>query len=551
MRRGKKGFMAGLALLGLGAMLFCSPAVAQLATSGSAAGEDNIAPSPIADLAVTPDLVAVNVTVSWSLAADDSDRQTAIGTDFTSGGTFISVNDVASYSISRQDGSADAVVVGTVTAGTMSYLDDAVITGVIYTYSVTAADASGNESTAVVGEPVSLGPPPVSDIDIETFVAVSLTLDGVLPADPGDLEQLRQDLIAVLAEIAGVDPSAIRLTLLASGSIIVEFEIVGDDGTQGADLLQTVADDPAVISTTAADLGVATEFGEVTAQSTFVGSDFDFGTVPADVPSTKSTAITNSSTDPEAILAVTAQVTGAGFSVDPANVTLAIGESATVTVTFDPAVVSGLNGTYTGELSLGTNDPNRQSTPIPLTAVIVDGTVYQQIAVSPDSVSFPQVVVDSTETSTLVISNVGDLELTGSAVLTGDPAFAADDVTFALASGETVEISIAFTPADSVDYTATLTITSNSFLGAQTIVPVTGTGVTTKTLLLPGDFDGDLTVGFSDFFLFADNFGLTSASPDFLPLFDLDESLDVGFSDFFLFADAFGTSLEDGIVVRP
>jgi len=51
---------------------------------------------------------------------------------------------------------------------------------------------------------------------------------------------------------------------------------------------------------------------------------------------------------------------------------------------------------------------------------------------------------------------------------------------------------------------------------------------------LSGDFDGDGTVSFGDFFLFADGFGGTS------PELDLDGSGRVDFGDFFLFADGFG-----------
>ena len=57
---------------------------------------------------------------------------------------------------------------------------------------------------------------------------------------------------------------------------------------------------------------------------------------------------------------------------------------------------------------------------------------------------------------------------------------------------------------------------------------------------LTGDFDGDGTVGFQDFFQFADNFGLPAdpGNP-----FDLDGNGSVGFQDFFQFADNFGQSL--------
>ena len=51
---------------------------------------------------------------------------------------------------------------------------------------------------------------------------------------------------------------------------------------------------------------------------------------------------------------------------------------------------------------------------------------------------------------------------------------------------------------------------------------------------LSGDFDGDGSVSFADFFLFADGFGGTSAA------LDLDGGGRVDFADFFLFADAFG-----------
>ena len=52
------------------------------------------------------------------------------------------------------------------------------------------------------------------------------------------------------------------------------------------------------------------------------------------------------------------------------------------------------------------------------------------------------------------------------------------------------------------------------------------------------DFDGDGTVGFLDFFQFADNFGTGSPPAD--PMFDLDGDGAIGFLDFFLFADQFG-----------
>ena len=54
----------------------------------------------------------------------------------------------------------------------------------------------------------------------------------------------------------------------------------------------------------------------------------------------------------------------------------------------------------------------------------------------------------------------------------------------------------------------------------------------------PADFSGDGVVDFSDFFQFADVFGLQVEGQD--ARFDLDGDGMVDFSDFFIFADAFG-----------
>jgi hypothetical protein len=55
---------------------------------------------------------------------------------------------------------------------------------------------------------------------------------------------------------------------------------------------------------------------------------------------------------------------------------------------------------------------------------------------------------------------------------------------------------------------------------------------------LPGDFDNDSSVGFSDFFLFIDVFNTAAEGEN--AKFDLDSDGLIGFSDFFVFADNFG-----------
>ena len=57
------------------------------------------------------------------------------------------------------------------------------------------------------------------------------------------------------------------------------------------------------------------------------------------------------------------------------------------------------------------------------------------------------------------------------------------------------------------------------------------------------DFDGDGTVGFSDFIAFASNYGTQRGDAAFDARFDLDGDGDVGFSDFLIFAGAFGSQV--------
>ena len=59
---------------------------------------------------------------------------------------------------------------------------------------------------------------------------------------------------------------------------------------------------------------------------------------------------------------------------------------------------------------------------------------------------------------------------------------------------------------------------------------------------LPGDLDGNGTVAFEDFLVFAQNFGKRRADEGFNAACDLDGDGEVGFPDFLIFAQNFGKS---------
>ena len=154
MSKGIKGTIASLALLGLGVFLCASPAAAQLAVSGSTADTDDLAPSPVGAVQAEFNEGGRSITVIWTLSDDDVVRQVPTSSDFTTGGTFREVNDVAGYNIWRRfaDGSGSLAIVGTVGTGVTTLVDDSIDVSAgsrRYVYMVSVVDASANESAPI------------------------------------------------------------------------------------------------------------------------------------------------------------------------------------------------------------------------------------------------------------------------------------------------------------------------------------------------------------------------------------------------------------------
>ena len=76
----------------------------------------------------------------------------------------------------------------------------------------------------------------------------------------------------------------------------------------------------------------------------------------------------------------------------------------------------------------------------------------------------------------------------------------------------------------------------------QTAMAVRNLVVDSDGRTLFGLFGSDSQIGFDDFFIFADNFGLTAEDTGFDPAFDLAPNAMIDFDDFFVFADNFGRS---------
>ncbi len=125
----------------------------------------------------------------------------------------------------------------------------------------------------------------------------------------------------------------------------------------------------------------------------------------------------------------------------------------------------------------------------------------------------------------------------------GEP-YAGATVTFVVtAGGGTLSVT-----ADTTDASgnAATTLTLGTQPGANTVVatvadlePVIFTAIGQRNT----DFDGDGKVGFGDFLLFAERFGLSQDNDGYEARYDLDGNGTIGFSDFLIFAGDFGKTV--------
>ena len=246
-------------------------ASAQLTTSGAAAAIDNIPPAPVTNLiaADTPEKIGTSITLSWSPSVDDARSFT------TFGNAVVPRGGVQGYNIYRKvDEGVDELLAG-VGAGTAGYVDNTVVSGTTYIYSVRPFDLD-NETDFVPspGTPADLARVIVAGgggqkATIVTTVKAALTFEVEIDlGDEAAVGDFEENFIASVAALLGIDPSRIVVTGIAAGSIIVSFEIldveeIGDQVNAEAALnhLQTLTKgDPEVL----ADLGTIQRFVDET-----------------------------------------------------------------------------------------------------------------------------------------------------------------------------------------------------------------------------------------------------------------------------------------------
>jgi hypothetical protein len=218
-------------------------------------------------------------------------------------------------------------------------------------------------------------------------------------------------------------------------------------------------------------------------------SSISFGSVFVGNSTSQSVTLTNTGNTNVTVSSVTA--TGAGFSVSGISLplTLTPGQTSTFSVQFLPAAA----GAVTGSVSVVSNATNSPAT----VTLSGDGQAgAPAIAVNPSSLNFGSVIVNSSNSQIIQISNTGNQPLTVTAAAVSGAGFSITGLTLPLTidPGQSATFQAVFTPASAASFTGSITITSDAPTSPSTVA-LSGTGSSGVSLT----WDASVTPGLAGY----------------------------------------------------
>ncbi|SDD10231.1 choice-of-anchor D domain-containing protein [Niabella drilacis] len=193
-----------------------------------------------------------------------------------------------------------------------------------------------------------------------------------------------------------------------------------------------------------------------------VSGDLSFGVIDVNTTASRTVTIKNTGTGPVDISSITLPQ---GFSVDWPGGTIEAGSSKKVNVQFAPKQARS----YTGEMII----KSEASTTFNKIQVSGEGKGEAVLSISPASLSYGDVAVDSFATRILIISNTGNLPLTINSITAADMAFTVLFIP-TIAANSSQEISVKFSPLAVRPYTGTLSVSTN---GGDASISLSGAGI--------------------------------------------------------------------------
>lgn len=197
-----------------------------------------------------------------------------------------------------------------------------------------------------------------------------------------------------------------------------------------------------------------------------------FGTVAVGSNSQQTVTLTNSGNASATISAIAS--TGTGFSVTglTAPVTLAASQAITFVAQFAPTT----SGSASGSVTI-TSSANNSSLSIPVSGAGVQGS----LTANPANVSFGNVVVGASGTSSITLTNAGSASISITQANASGPGFSISGLATptTLGAGQTTSFAAKFTPTSAVTSTGTISIVSN-LPSSPLVIGLTGAGIASQ-----------------------------------------------------------------------
>ncbi|HVB86308.1 MAG TPA: choice-of-anchor D domain-containing protein [Candidatus Dormibacteraeota bacterium] len=193
------------------------------------------------------------------------------------------------------------------------------------------------------------------------------------------------------------------------------------------------------------------------------------------VGSNVSQTVTLTNTGNAALNITAATITGSGYTMTLAPMSINAGANTTFSVKFAPTA----EGSAAGTISITSNAPGSPAT------IALSGTGLQALgSASPTSVAFGSVVVGNSNSSVITLKNTGNATLTFSQVSTTGTGLSVSGLTTSstIAAGATLNFNAVFTPTTATTSSGSITLTTNGS-PAQITISLAGAGTATTQLL--------------------------------------------------------------------
>lgn len=135
---------------------------------------------------------------------------------------------------------------------------------------------------------------------------------------------------------------------------------------------------------------------------------------------------------------------------------------------------------------------NNLSNPSRILSIDLIFTGDPEIAVYPDTLNFGNVLVETSGSLQFMLQNEGADDLFVSAIESSNDAFTLYNEAYYLTPGESIFINVMFFPSDLIEYSGTITITSNDHFQPESSITLVGTGSLAPPLNLQASLDGQV-----------------------------------------------------------